>query len=266
MKHRITSLVSLIGIFFIATLASANSVDEIRERGVVKIGVANFAPWTFPNLKGDYEGFDIDVGYQIAADLGVEVEFVLLELDKVPVALESGEIDIMAAGLAITPSRALEVDFSNPYFSTGITLVVQNDIESQIESLGSLDGAGVKIAVVEGTFSSSVARAYIEPSNLKTYKTPAEANQALLKREVHGLFTNLPEAGVLIARHPDTLMAPFSRSVINSVAGLAVKRGNQDLLNFLNAWIASRKADTWLEKSYSYWFESFDWLSHSSEE
>lgn len=249
-------------VFATVCAAQTNSIDKILERGTLKIGVANFAPWTFTNINDHLEGFDIDVGAMIAHDMGVTPEFIMLELDEFPDALESGKIDIVAAGLAITPARALIYDFSNPYFTTSVAVVASREIAEGVESVDGLNQDPVKIAIVEDTYSAEIAAVYIEPENLSIFPDSEAANKALIGGEVQALFTNLPDARVLTTRHPESLIAPFTDAIISSVAGIAVKRGNQSLLNYLNAWIAARDADNWLDKTCNYWFTSGDWINH----
>lgn len=241
------------------SLSHANTIDKIREAGTLTIGVANFAPWTFVNNEGELEGFDIDVGAMIAKDLGVTPKFVLLDLESFPEALENGKIDMVAAGLAITPSRALLYDFTIPYFTTSVAIVANRAQVEGVESVEGLNQDPIKIAVVKGTYSAEIAALYIETDYLVTFDTNDLAEQALLDGTVQALFTNLPDATLLTSRRPETLITPFTDSIISSVAGIAVKRGNQDLLNYLNAWIVSRKADTWLNKSTNYWFQTGAW-------
>ena len=56
---------------------------------------------------------------------------------------------------------------------------------------------------------------------------------------------------------------PLSEPIMASSEGLAVKKGEQELLNFLNAWVVARRADKWLGTSHDYWFETIDWVSGS---
>ncbi len=103
---RLALLACLVTALFLPALARADGLTDILQRKTVRIGVCEFAPWTFTSRAGQLEGFEIDVGRQIAHDLGVTPEFKVYSLDTIFDAVDRGEIDFIAGGLAITPARA----------------------------------------------------------------------------------------------------------------------------------------------------------------
>jgi polar amino acid transport system substrate-binding protein len=67
---------------------------------------------------------------------------------------------------------------------------------------------------------------------------------------------------ILAARFPEQLAVPLARPLVGSVSAFALKRGNQALLNYLNAWVAARLADRSLTLASEHWFSNYDWISH----
>ena len=135
-------------VFFRATVAllillnstaNAGTLDDILKRGTLKVGVSLFEPWTMKNGSGELYGFEIDVANKIAEDMGVKTEFSVYEWEDIISALVNGEIDIIAGGMAITPGRALKIDFSQPYASSGITMATNITMTQNISSLEDLD-------------------------------------------------------------------------------------------------------------------------------
>ena len=92
--------------------ASADVLDEILARGTIRVGVAEFAPWTIKTASGELIGFEIEFSTRLASDMGIKPEFKVYEWDDLIPALQKGEIDIIAAGMAITAARALQVEFT----------------------------------------------------------------------------------------------------------------------------------------------------------
>ena len=88
--------------------------------------------WTFKNRIGQLEGFEIDVDRQLAHDMEVSPECKVYPLETILSGLDKGEIDVIAAGLAITPSRALRVEHSAPYMASGITLVTSKSLTTLV--------------------------------------------------------------------------------------------------------------------------------------
>ena len=68
------------------------------------------------------------------------------------------------------------------------------------------------------------------------------------------------EAQFLVLQHPDVVDLPLAEPLIGSSEALAVKKGEQQMLNFLNAWVTARKSDKWLLTTHDYWFTTLDWL------
>jgi polar amino acid transport system substrate-binding protein len=59
--------------------------------------------------------------------------------------------------------------------------------------------------------------------------------------------------------HPEIVDEPLSKPLLETNAGFAVHKGDPDFINFLNAWIISHEADTWLDSAHTYWFEGVEW-------
>jgi polar amino acid transport system substrate-binding protein len=239
--------------------ALADVFSDIVERGSVRIGVSAFVPWTVVKPDGELLGFEVDVGEKIAADMGVKAEFRVYEWDKIIDALQKGEIDMIAAGMAITPQRALKVAFSNPYFESGVTLAANIEATKAIDSLEALNQPQVTIVTVSGTLAHGVASRVFDQARLMVVATAAEAEEAVISGKAMGYVASVPEARFLSLTHPADVDLPLGKPLISSVAGFAVKIGEQNWLNFLNAWIASRQADKWLGSAYEYWFGTLSW-------
>lgn len=252
----------LLALLVLPALSRADGIKEIQARGTLRVGVCEFAPWTFTNRAGQLEGFEIDNGRQLAFDLGVTAEFKSYTLDAVFEAAEKGEIDLIAAGLAITPARALRVEFSNPYAESGTTLVVATKLAPGVTRPDQLNQKDFVVGVVADTFSVGLAQQLYDIATVKTFPDATAAEQELIAGKLHVYLTSVPEARILAARFPDRLAVPLTRPLVGSVSGFAVKRGNQALLNYVNAWIASRVADRSLNSSYENWFSTYDWISH----
>ena len=98
------------------------TLQSVLENGTLRVGVSLFTPWTLKTKNGDIVGFEIDVAKQLAKDLGVKPEFHVLDWEKIIPNLLNRKIDIIIAGIVITPQRALKVNFSQPYDSSGVSL------------------------------------------------------------------------------------------------------------------------------------------------
>lgn len=239
--------------------AQGRPLQEVLNHGTLRVGVALFAPWAARGRGNELIGFEVDVANQLAADMGVRPDIRVYPFDRLIPALEAGEIDLIAAGLTITPERALHVNFSAPYGGGGITLATHLPSTEEFSRLEELNDPGFKLAAVEGTVSVDVAGRYLARAELVLFPTVEEASAAVVAGDVHGYLEEQPVPAFLALEHPDIVDVPLQRPLVETRAGLAVGKGDPDFLAFLNAWITAREADTWLETRRSYWFQSLRW-------
>lgn len=241
-------------------LAHADVLDDILDRGSIRVGVAEFAPWTIRTKSGELIGFEVDVAKKIASDMGVKAEFMVYEWEKIIPALQRGEIDVIAGGMAITPSRALQVNFSRPLATSGVTLATNTKKTQNIESLKQLNNERVVITVVADTLALSVARTFFDQAKIKVQPSSALAERDVLEARAHAYIATVPEVNFLAIRNAGKIDVPMAEPIMASSEGLAVKKGEQQLVNFLDAWVVARQTDKWLGTARNYWFETMDWM------
>jgi polar amino acid transport system substrate-binding protein len=235
--------------------AQAADLAEIRARGSVRIGVSMFAPWTVRNEAGELDGFEIAVGRRVADAIGVEPDFRVYVWDEIIGGIERDEIDMIAAGMAITPIRAARVDFSDPYSESGFTIVANAGMVAEaVDDVRALDIEAYHVAIVDETLSGQAAPLFFDQATIDEYTEAQDAEAAVLAGNVPLYLTSVPEATILVAEYPAQLTLPLAEPLPGPGAGFAVQRGNETLLDFLNAWIRGGQQRAWLESTYGIWF------------
>jgi len=140
---------------------SAADVQAIIDRGVLRVGVKN-AVVGFgyqDELTGEYSGMEIDLAEKIAESLGVDVEFTTVTAATRTELLDSGDIDCVLATFTITDERKESWDFSTPYYTDYVTVLVQKD--TGIASINDL--VDKKVGVSSGSTSArSLVAAMVE--------------------------------------------------------------------------------------------------------
>ncbi len=240
--------------------AQADALDEILKRGTVRVGVALFEPWTMKDKGGELTGFEIEVARMLAEDMGVSPEFKVYVWEDIIPAVIKGEIDIIAGGMAITPERALKINFSLPYADSGISLATNTAKTRDIKRFQELNQPSIAIAVVSKTASEQLALRLFDKADIKVFDSPKPAEQAVLQGEAHAWLASMPQPQFLAFRHPKEIDLPLNKPVLAYKAGFGIKKGEQEWLNFLNAWVTARQADKWLSVTHKYWFRSMKWL------
>lgn len=244
-----------------ANLSYADAFDEILERGTIRVGVAEFAPWTIKTAGGELVGYEIEVSKRLARDMGVNPDFKIYEWDDLIPALRKGEIDIIAAGMAINPARALQVEFTQATAISGAGIATNTEMTQDIRTLADLNDSDIVVAAVTGTMSYSLAGIYFDNANVKAYATPALAEAEVLEGRAHVYLAGMPAARYLALRASDVVDVPVDKPLLAHSEGIAVRRGEQSLLNFLNAWVTVKKSDGWLGTTRAYWFEEMGWAA-----
>ena len=136
-------------------------VQAIIDRGVLRVGVKNAViGFGFQDeLTGEYSGMEISLAEKIAESLGVDVEFTTVTAATRTELLDSGDIDCVLATFTITDERKESWDFSTPYYTDYVTVLVQKD--SGIAGLADLTDK--KVGVSSGSTSArSLVAAMIE--------------------------------------------------------------------------------------------------------
>ena len=110
--------------------AEVSKMDKIKEKGKIVIGTsADYPPYEFHKSidgKDTIVGFDIEIAKEIAKDLGVELEIKDMKFDGLLAALQTGNIDFVAAGMNPTEDRKKNVDFSKIYYTAVQCVVIRS--------------------------------------------------------------------------------------------------------------------------------------------
>ena len=239
--------------------AGAASLQDVLTRGELRVGVTLAAPWAIRDEDGEYRGFEVDIARRLAADMGVEVVFRRYEFGELIRALEADEIDLIAAGLTISPERALHVNFSQPYAIGGIGIATNLASTADVARLEDLDDPKFTIAVLDRSVAAELARRVLPNAGLEPFATEEEAAAALIAGEVDIYLDEEPIPTFLALTNPDVVDVPVNRPLLETRSAFAVAKGDPDFLAFLNAWIEAREADTWLPTTHRYWFKTLQW-------
>ena len=211
-------------VMFFTQQIYADVLDDVLDRGTLRIGVSEFVPWTMKSKSGELIGFEIEIARKIASDMGVTPEFKVYPWEKIIPALQNGEIDVIAGGMAITPARALKVNFSRPLAESGVSLATNLKRTENIASLKELNNELTVITVVADTLAHSVARTFFDQADIKVFASSDLAEQEVLEDRAHVYLATVAEINFLALMHPDTLDVPMSEPLMASKEGLAVKK------------------------------------------
>ena len=240
-------------------LSSSSVIEEIKHRGVLRIGLSTFVPWSMRDKKGDLIGFEIDVANKVAADMGVKTEFVPTAWDGIIPALLAGKFDVIISGMSITPERNLTVNFTIPYAHSGQQMTANKKLAGGFKSLDQFNDPNVTITCRRGTSTCAAAQKVFPKVTLRQFDDDAQSLQEVLNGNAYAVITSAPKPRLWTLDHADTLFMPTEDNLTKSDEAFAVRKGDPDAINFFDNWILFNTSNGWLNDRHDYWFKGNAW-------
>ena len=121
-------------------LASANSLEQIKKDGVIRIATEGvYSPFSFHNEKDELMGYDVEIAKAVADKLGLKPKFVEASWDAMLAAFDAGKADAVFNQVSITEERKKKYDYSVPYMTSYSAIIVHED-NGDIKSFADLKG------------------------------------------------------------------------------------------------------------------------------
>lgn len=237
-----------------ASSAATPTLDKIKAAGVLKVGVKVDVPnFGLKNTKtGEVEGFEIDLAKAIAKDLlgdesKIETQAVTAKT-RGPL-LDNGEVDLVIATFTITDERKKVYNFSDPYYSDAVKLMVKKD--SGIKSLKDLDGK--TIGVAQSSTSMKAIQNAANTAGVKVkfdeYATYPEIKAALDSGRVQCFSVD----GSILSGYVDDTTTILDDKYSPQEYGIASKLDNKDLAEYVNSMVAQLKSSGELDQMIAKW-------------
>lgn len=235
----------------LASLPAHADLSDILSEGAIQIAVPeNFPPFGSLGAEGEYVGYDVDVAKLIAEDLGVELELVpVTSKQRIPF-LETDRVDLVISSMGANPERAKSIWFSSAYapFYSGAFAAAGVAVASPA------DLAGLKVGLTGGTLEDlELTETAPEGTEIIRFGDNAATLAAFTSGQVDVLVTGNTVAATLSADNPGLDME--TKFIIKeSPAFIGVKKGNFDLLQWVNVFILHKTlggqlndlSETWL--------------------
>jgi len=223
----------------------------------IKFGIdANYPPFATQAADGKLQGFDVDVAHALCDSMKVTCEMVVQEWDGLIPALNAGKFDAILSSMQITDERKKAVDFTNRYYQTPSRMVTKPGVAVTKDSF-----AGKRIGVLRASTEERYARDHWGKKGVQIvpYGKVPEEFLDLKAGRIDGVFVDMVVADSEFLKRGGKPAYDFAGPPISDTqyfgygAGIAVKKGNPQLLARLNQAIAdirSNGAYKKLEKKY----------------
>jgi polar amino acid transport system substrate-binding protein len=209
-----------------------------------------FAPFEFQGEGMEYEGFDIDLIKAIGRAMGSEAKVQGMNFDGLIPALEAGNIDCVISAMTITEERGKKVNFSTPYYKSGLSIVVRNN-DNSIRGFGDLNGK--HIAVQIGTTGADKAKE-VPGAVIREFNTAPEAFLELQAGGVDAVINDLPVNEYYIAVMGGRGGKLVGEPLTSEDYGIATAKSNPQLTSEINAALQQLKDSGEYAAIYVKWF------------
>ncbi len=214
---------------------AGTTMAELNEAGAITIGTKFDQPgFGLLNPDGVPEGFDVEIGKLIAAELGIaakEIEWVeTVSANREPF-IQNGQVDMVIATYTINDARKQLVDFAGPYYLAGQDIMVAAGNPEGIE--GPDDLAGKNVCSVEGSTPAQNIRDNYPEATLTLFDVYSKCADALTNGQVQAVTTDNVILTGLVAGNPEGFELvgnPFTEEPY----GIGLPLGDTDFRNFVN--------------------------------
>jgi ABC-type amino acid transport/signal transduction systems, periplasmic component/domain len=239
-------------IFMTACLLAGFVVTSALAEEVVVGTNAEFMPFEFTNSDREIVGYDIDIIHAVGKEAGFAVMMRNQAFDTLIEGLESGRLDAVISGMTITDVRRNRVDFSEPYYNAAQVIVVQDTTEG-ITVIDDIKDK--KVGVQLGTTGDLMAGEAMgeKNPNLKQFRKYNEVFTELKLGRIDAIVVDLPVANAYLKKL--TGLKISSDVMSEEEYGIAVKKGNKDLMAKINAGLKAIRENGVYDEITAKWFQ-----------
>ncbi|HIJ88824.1 MAG TPA: transporter substrate-binding domain-containing protein [Desulfuromonadales bacterium] len=225
--------------FFLLTVAallmlstSAPAAEPVKPL-IVGMELA-YPPFEMTDTAGKPSGVSVDIATELAKSLGRPVVIQNTAFDGLIPALKTGKVDVVISSMTATAERATSIDFSDPYLTTGLCLLLRKD--SAAQTIADLDKAGVKVAVKKGTTGHIYATTRLKKAQILVLDKESAAVLEVSQGKADAFIYDQMSTYQNWQRNKATtraILEPFQKESW----AVGIRKGNDALKNKVNTFI-----------------------------
>lgn len=235
-----------------ASLALTVAAGTVSAETLRVVTDPSFVPFEMMDPEtGEMIGFDMEIIREVADRAGFEVGLNTMDFNGIIPALQTGNVDIAIAGITITEERQQIVDFSDPYYDSGLRVLVRADNDN-VEALPDLEGKkiGTKIG---STSYDYLMKSLDENDGVTPYPGSSDMYMALMSRAIDAVFYDAPNVGYFASTKGKGKVKTVGKLYEGQQYGIALKKGSE-WVDDVNDALAAMKEDGTYKAIYEKWF------------
>lgn len=235
-----------------ASLALTVAAGTVSAETLRVVTDPSFVPFEMMDPEtGEMIGFDMEIIAEVAERAGFEYDLNTMDFNGIIPALQTGNVDIAIAGITITEERQQIVDFSDPYYDSGLRVLVRVD-NDEVDELADLEGKkiGTKIG---STSYDYLMKSLDENDGVTPYPGSSDMYMALMSRSVDAVFYDAPNVGYFASTKGEGKVKTVGKLYEGQQYGIALKKGSE-WVEGVNEALAAMKEDGTYKEIYEKWF------------
>lgn len=252
MSKKRSRIALLLTMGLLALLAAGCGTTDSPDQELSFAMSGQYPPFNFYNDEGELDGFDVDVGKELASRMGYTYKGVTTDWDGIIGGLRGRKYDGILGSMAITAEREEQVNFTDPYYYSGAQLIVRAD--SGIESPRDLPNDAL-IGVSTGETYAQDAISLVGEDRVRYYSDPVQSMQDLKAGRIQGIITDrivglnaYQEMGMDFQLAGETLRT--------EKMGIAFHKDDVNLLQEANQALKEMRDDGTLAQISEKWFKA----------
>jgi len=237
-------LVALLVMVVMAFTAGCKEQPAVKDTLIVGMELS-YPPFEMTDEKGAPKGVSVDLANELGKALGRKTVIQNTAFDGLIPSLKTGKIDLILSSMTITEERKNSIDFSDPYLTTGLCLLVGK--KSSVKAIEDLDKPGITVAVKKGTTGHIYATQNLKNAKLLVLDKEAAAVLEVAQGKADAFIYDQMSTYQNWKKHQDT-----TRAILNPFQqeqwGIAVRKGDKELLEQVNRFLKAFRAQGGFER------------------
>ncbi|GMQ89400.1 MAG: cation:dicarboxylase symporter family transporter [Gammaproteobacteria bacterium] len=234
-------------------------LERIKNEGWLRVGYSVDAlPWVFRNASNNVVGFDMELMYQLARDLEVGLELVVLERGRIHNALATGQIDIYASGLMMDAQLGRKHTISAPYADVTLGLLVEDHRRQEFESIDQLRrNTGNSFAVLNSPSLERSLRLALPELKFSSVDSPRDFLRGEME-SIDALIMSAEAASAWTLIYPDFAAVVPTPSSQRIPIVFALPDADDSFRLYVNGWLGLAKSLGISDRAYKHWILGID--------
>ncbi|SFH82922.1 transporter substrate-binding domain-containing protein [Albimonas pacifica] len=234
--------------------AAQSALQDVLNGGVLKVGTTG--DWNPMSVRdpasNSYKGYDIDVMEALAADLGVELEFVPTDWKTLVNGVVAGKYHLTGSA-SISPARMKVAGYSDSYLTVVILPFTTQDKADRFADWADIDKPEVTVATTLGTTFEKYVKAWFPNATIKVVEAPARGYQEVLAGRADVFVTSNIEGATLTEKFPNVTRIEVGDPRAPSPIAMLLPQADQVWINYVNNWIKIKKLEGFFETTAVKW-------------